>query len=102
MRIELPEILSAPSIPNHLDENVKWLSGEGAGSWFLIESVDEIYEVSRYSPAGELECTSSYSSLESINLTDEYSITYPSHCAVITVVQNDKLISLKAILTGIE
>lgn len=102
MRIKLPDVLSAPSIPDHLDGNVKWLSGEGGGSWFLIECIETTYKVSRYSPNGNLECSSSFSTTETIDLTGIYSITYPSHCAVVTVIQNNKPISLNAILTDAE
>ncbi|MFT6502483.1 MAG: hypothetical protein ACJASQ_002610 [Crocinitomicaceae bacterium] len=102
MRIKLPDVLSAPSIPNNLDRNVKWLAGEGGGSWFLIEYIEAAYRVSRYSPIGNLECSSSFSSTLTIDLAENYSITYPSHCALVTVIQNEEPITLNAILTTAE
>ena len=60
--INLSKILDKPAHPNNLPNDAKWLSGEGAGSWFVIEQMylEGIYMVSRYSPKGDLECSGQY------------------------------------------
>ena len=92
--IKLPNVLPAPNRPQHLDENVKWLSGEGAGSWFLIEILEQNlkFRISRYSPSGKLECGGVFISDIKISLLHDYHITYPSHCQKVTIIQDlDKI-----------
>ncbi|MFT5336857.1 MAG: hypothetical protein ACJAY8_000247 [Sphingobacteriales bacterium] len=81
--IKLPEILPQPKKkPTHLSENIKWLAGEGAGSWFLIEEIGtkKTVQVQRFSPEGSLECQGGFSTDSAINLEEMFSISYPSHC----------------------
>ncbi len=82
---------SAKSIP----QNSLWLGGTGAGSWFSIVKIDvssstsdEQFEVERYSPTGELECSGVFK-LDSSQGTSELNIEldmsklkilYPSNC----------------------
>lgn len=96
--IQLSKTLPIPEIkPENLPSNVKWLSGEGAGSWFLIQghNINNLYEVYRYSPKGSVECTGIFESNHCIDLDKDYSLTYPSHCEQVTVLQYDKTIILK-------
>jgi len=91
----LPKILPPPSRPSHLSGNAKWLSGEGAGSWFNIEQYENFkYYISRYSPEGIVECEGFYNSEKTLNLNEKYKIGYPSHCKEVTVIQNSEDISL--------
>ncbi len=91
---KLPKTLPAPSLPHSLPKHSKWLAGEGAGSWFVIEPQHDDFIINRFSPSGELECTSSMKSDSVFNLDIEFTITFPSHCAKVTVVQNDMKITL--------
>ena len=52
----------APNKPTNLTENAQWLSGEGAGSWFVISSTTgkEVFFIARFSPEGKLECEGSF------------------------------------------
>lgn len=97
--INLPQVLNEPIRPNRLPNNTKWLSGEGAGSWFIVEKLQIacLYRITRISPLGEVECIGHYSSTKNINLSEEYSITYPSHCSTVSIIQNKELISLKTL-----
>ncbi len=86
--IRLPEILPEPERPVNLPEEARWLSGEGAGSWFVINEISGglMFEVARYSPEGFPECTGIFrSESRELNLDLPYKITYPSHCKIITI-----------------
>ena len=98
----LPKILPPPTLPSNLKDNAKWLSGEGAGSWFVIESLEDsaqYYIVTRYSPTGRMECTGTFSSSSQINLSNNYEVSYPSHCQKVSIVQNEEIIHLQNIDT---
>lgn len=97
--IKLPPILPAPcSPPPTLATSAKWLAGEGAGSWFLIEkAANSTHKISRFSPDGTLECEGLFSSNLAIDLQKEYLISYPSHCAIVTIKQDERLISFEVI-----
>ncbi len=95
--IRLPKILPQPELPFVLPDTAQWLAGEGAGSWFVIERKDQCYQVSRYSPVGELECKGNFSSSELFELNKTFTVTYPSHCLLVSVLQENKKIRLKKI-----
>jgi len=92
---KLPSILPAPPVPLALAASAKWLSGEGAGSWFVVEEADDsTYKIARFSPTGNLECEGLFSKNQQINLHEDYIISYPSHCALVTLEQGGKSIQL--------
>jgi hypothetical protein len=97
--IKLPQILPQPERPSHLSLDVKWLSGEGAGSWFLVEiSVKPAqFKITRFSPDGKEECKGYFRANKEMNLKDEFCLSYPSHCATVTVMQNKEKIVFKII-----
>lgn len=92
----LPKTLKAPGLPNPLPLHAKWLAGEGAGSWFVIEQHGSNFLVNRYSPTGELECSVQMEPDLSVNLDLEYEFLFPSHCAKITLLQNGIRITFKS------
>lgn len=95
--IHLPKILPEPKLPSNLPPSAKWLSGEGAGSWFVIEKEYGMhYKVERYSPEGLPECEGLFSSTSiNIDLEKDYELTYPSHCAKVSIMQSNEKIILK-------
>lgn len=96
--IKLPPILPAPPRPMSLDSSAKWLAGEGAGSWFVIEeTVNSAFEISRFSPDGNLECGGVFTTSQPVNLQEEFIISYPSHCAVVTIEQMGTRIHFKLV-----
>lgn len=101
MKTTLPKILTAPVQPSEISDDAKWLSGEGAGSWFVIveSEMHGCWEVTRYSPEGNLECRETFTSKYMFDLKQKYTITYPSHCAKVTIEQNNQTIQLTATLT---
>jgi hypothetical protein len=96
--IKLPSILSEPKLPSNLPATAKWLSGEGAGSWFVIlKNKDTQFKISRFSPEGLLECEGLFStSTKNIDIEKDYEITYPSHCATVTIIQEGEKITLRS------
>ena len=94
MTLKFPKILPEPALPAHLQSTAKWLSGEGAGSWFVIEiENDTQYKITRFSPDGNVECESLFrSNIKNIDLEKDFDITYPSHCATVSIIQGKELI----------
>jgi hypothetical protein len=90
----LNKTLTAPSLPKNLSNKAQWLAGEGAGSWFEINELDEAlsYRIIRYSAFGELECESVFIPSTVFNSKTKYAFTYPSHCAKISILQDSKII----------
>lgn len=85
--------LPAPSRPEILSPKCQWLSGEVAGSWFLLESGNNDFTISRFSPEGQDECSGKFSlSTGSQNFDPEkpYAITHLSHCRMVNVIQGNE------------
>jgi hypothetical protein len=93
--IKLPKILPEPALPSHLSSKARWLAGEGAGSWFVIEAGEnsEQYKITRFSPEGNIECEGVFSSEKKVNLKKGFEITYPSHCLKVTIIHNKEKVS---------
>jgi hypothetical protein len=77
----------------------KWLAGEGAGSWFVIETKGQLFSVKRFSQSGKCECSGLFqlNGAETFDPTDNFQISYPSHCNLITLLQFGKRIHLSRI-----
>jgi len=90
-----PKVLSEPHRPKGLGKDLHWLSGEGAGSWFEIQKVEEgEFLVFRYNTFGKIECKGEFVYYCDIDLNKKFEITYPSHCGKITLLQEKKKITL--------
>lgn len=88
----LKKTLQAPKKPDHISATAQWLAGEGAGSWFVIESTSKplYFNVYRYSPIGELECKGVFVQEKNFNtfeIEKEYKFEHMSHCAKVTIRQ---------------
>lgn len=88
MKQILSKTLAVPKQPKKLSDSIQWLAGEGAGSWFEITLDEKYYCIKRYSDLGVLECTNLFKASKDFDLHTNYKITYPSHCARVTVIQN--------------
>lgn len=97
--LNLNDVLPAPEIPTSLSKNAKWLSGEGCGSWFMIEPLEKNYLIKRFSPEGKLECSGEFIIANNIefNINEYFNINYLSHCAEVNILQNDNNIQFKLI-----
>ncbi len=89
---ELNSTKPAPARHPVIPENAQWLSGEGAGSWFVFEIEGAFLRATRYSPDGTVECSGLYGGpvkelKEKKNLID---LDYLSHCKEIHLLINGK------------
>ena len=93
--IKLAKILPEPALPARLPATAKWLSGEGAGSWFVIEEEENSsqYKITRFSPSGNFECEGIFIAERSFDLKKGFEITYPSHCLKVTIIHNKEKVS---------
>ncbi len=66
-------------------EDAQWLSGEGAGSWFVFELRNSHLRVTRYSPDGIIECDGLYKNGQGIEPDHSFRVTYPSNCKVVSL-----------------
>lgn len=97
---KLKGTLSAPPIAENIPSNSQWLSGEGAGSWFYIESANSDYLISRYSPSGKAECSGLFrvTNKTDLNLEIDFEFVHLSHCKNVTIQQNDQVVKLERII----
>ncbi len=87
----LKTTLKQPDRNPNIPKKAQWLSGEGAGSWFVFDIENTLLKVSRYSPEGVLECTGFYENQNGRQTIpeDALSITYPSNCKEVSFIYND-------------
>ncbi len=87
----LTATLPQPAKHLNIPESAQWLSGEGAGSWFLFEFEETLLKVTRYSPQGVIECTGLYENQDAVEFlkkTHSFTIAYPSNCKTISLKVN--------------
>jgi hypothetical protein len=95
----LKQTLAEPKRPAQIPSDAQWLAGEGAGSWFYIESVskENEFRIQRFSPHGHLECEGIFL-LESRNtildLNLAFKFAHLSHCAFVHIHQGHETIKL--------
>lgn len=95
----LIQTLPEPKKPEFLPYNAQWLAGEGAGSWFTINTVsqNQSFEVTRFNPKGKIECQGLFeieNSNKSLNLNKDYKFVHLSHCAFIHIEQGGQVFKL--------
>jgi hypothetical protein len=94
---ELLSTLPEPKRHHSIPLKAQWLAGEGAGSWFYLTTEGHNLNVTRYSQKGIIECVQKFN-LQTIHSEfcniDEFKITYPSNCKVLTIITPEKKISL--------
>jgi hypothetical protein len=97
--ITLYSILQPPLRDEKIPEHAQWLSGEGAGSWFVFEACKSLLRVTRYSPEGSIECTGQYENLDDKGVVPDNSfrITYPSNCKEVTLAHKNTLLRFERI-----
>ncbi len=87
-------VLQEPTKPIFVPIEAKWLAGEGAGSWFYFMQKDNLYQITRYSEEGIIECEGLFELLNTLtfNISEEFYITYLSHCQQVKIIQNNSTI----------
>lgn len=92
LKTTLIEPVKDKSIP----KNSQWLSGEGAGSWFWTELIEDGINMKRFSPDGKLECSGFFrNQFFQVQGNDKYRVSYPSNCSVLTLSINNKKITFE-------
>jgi hypothetical protein len=90
-------LLAKPNRHPDIPDSSHWLSGEGAGSWFIIDEFFEDFIIHRFSPAGQVEFSGVFgladSSIE-FNVTLPYQVIHLSHFQTVNIQQGDQRISL--------
>lgn len=83
-----------PALPSTIPAHSQWLSGQGAGTWFCIDTTSNPnqYNIKRYTPKGSLDCDRIFeiednSSVFDIN--ESYQFAHVSHCAKCRIKQNE-------------
>lgn len=86
-------VLNAPAIPSSIPVSAQWLSGEGCGSWFVIEKQRDDFIITRYSPEGKIECRGVFieSSNSRFDINSKHEFTYLSHCAKVCIIQENNV-----------
>lgn len=93
-------VLPPPALPTGLSPHAQWLAGEGAGSWFVLTNApktESLYLIHRYDPQGRLECRGLFildKNSTGFHINTPFTISYPSHCARLTVLQKGQVFSL--------
>jgi len=88
----LPPPIKKAGVP----ENAKWLSGEGAGSWFDCAFDGNMVHMRRYAPDGTLECSGFFTnnalSLElDVGRNADFEVVHPSHCQRLALKVNGRV-----------
>ena len=98
-KIKLHSTLPECDKPDSIPEDAKWLSGEGAGSWFAIEKKADNYKIRRFGPDGSLECENLFFIVnnQSLDLSKSFHFDHLSHCESIRIIQDGKRIDLHSI-----
>jgi hypothetical protein len=92
----LQTVLPTPNRHVAIPIGAKWISGEGAGSWFHFNRMAEIFIVRRYSPEGDLEFSGVYEVIGDSYFFPEspFDLNYLSHYKQINLVQAGKAIRM--------
>ena len=91
--MSLKSTVLAPKLPNNLPQTAQWLSGEGAGSWFVIEPKETGFEIIRFSPEGKMECEGLFNceNRSEFKIEKEYQFTHLSHCKTVRILQENTI-----------
>ena len=98
---KLNSTLAAPALAENIPANSQWLSGEGAGSWFHIESAGKDYKISRYSPTGKIECSGIFKIVNQMefDLSVRFQFIHLSHCKSVSIQQQGQLVKMELALS---
>ncbi|WP_117880773.1 DUF6695 family protein [Aureibaculum luteum] len=88
--------LIPPNLPKTIPENSKWLSGQGTGCWFSMETttISNTYRIVRYTPQGIVDCDRIFKLVENdsvFEIGQPYEFVHVSHCNKCRIQQNNQL-----------
>jgi len=85
--------LTAPKKTGVTPAKAQWLSGEGGGAWFYIQSEKSNFRIQRFTPQGIMDCDRVFQLTEAASAFDteqEFEVNHISHCAKVKVTQFQK------------
>ena len=90
---EKQSTIPAPGRHIAIPEKAQWLSGEGAGSWFVLEVLKGQLLVTRYGPDGKVECKGFFDSndesdakvIKGLVASGDYTVDHLSNCKQVTL-----------------
>ena len=88
--------LLPPMLPKTIPKNSKWLSGQGAGCWFSIETTttSNTYRIVRYTPQGVVSCDRIFKMANNgfvFEIVQPFEFVHVSHCNKCKIIQNNQL-----------
>jgi len=90
--------------PTNIPISSQWLAGQGAGSWFNIESTDieNQYNISRFDNEGNLEFKAEFKKQYNAEFCIDcpYAFTYLSHYKVCHIIQHGMVFKFLNILNS--
>jgi len=100
---ELGSTLPQPERHPDIPADAQWLSGEGGGSWFALEFIQNQLKVTRYAPDGALECSGMYGEFPGHLLDggDSIRIAYPSNCKEVLLIKGSKGLHFSSNVVGL-
>lgn len=91
--------LLPPPVPKGLPEDLHWLGGIGAGTWFHLSTehvdVDGGCRIRRFSPEGVCECDRIFQTEEKFDVSKPFEFTYISTCKSCNIIQEDRTITFQ-------
>ncbi len=85
--------------PKNIPSKSKWLNGEGAGTWLLVEPENqskEVFRIKRYDEAGTPEFDLLFHlDTGELDFQKEYHFDYPSHALKCTIQQAGSKLNFK-------
>jgi hypothetical protein len=95
----LKNTLPKPARPSSIPPHAKWLSGEGAGSWFVVSPSNNLHKILRFDANGQFECRGLFQihGENIFNSSHDFSIEYLSHCSAVAIKQNNQIIQFSRI-----
>lgn len=99
MHYKAKSILIEPLKPIGIPSESRWLAGEGAGSWFNIKMEGNHFLITRYSPAGLVECEGLFEMVSTnvFNINEIFEFTYLSHCRQVKINQKGSVFTFNKI-----
>lgn len=93
-KITLPQ----PERPSAIPPHAKWLSGEGAGSWFTVDEYFGRFLIHRFSSSGHLEFGGVYQLVDEeakLDIEQSFEVVHLSHFQKVRILQNGNVIKLQ-------
>lgn len=89
--MDLTGRLFPPKKTDSVPKTAQWLSGEGGGAWFYIQSEKSNFRIQRFTPQGNMDCDRVFQLAEAsipFDTQQGFEVHHISHCAKVKVTQS--------------